>query len=692
MKQSSTFAPAGIRRRFGSVRSKLILSFLFVILVPSLAIGGFGYFIAKDKLDGQLENVANSDIALVDKLVDQYIQPKMSDVEFLASRMTAAADQELLDNYASAHPEAEQVLYIPATGEALSASSAAETDADPRGNDFYALALESKGTVVLSEPYTSEASGNTVVAIARAAEDGSAVVAVVADLTGLAEDIGEIQIGEDGFVMIVSASGTSIVSPPWGARGEGGASGTGEELPADASGVTAGQEAAAAPDGEAAPEGGEGGPQALFAGDTGEIDQESPGGDSRHLIYITNELTGWKIAGDRSPSEVTKAAAPILSNTILVLVIFVLIGAALMFVIVQSIARPLKSLTNASRIVSEGDLSFRADVNSKDEFGELGASFNRMVDSLRAVVSEVSESSHRLASSSQHLSAGATQTSSAAQHIVEAIGEVADGAARQVELVQTGSREIWTVSEQIRQIVGSAQQASRTTGEVAEKSAEGGQAVRDAVRQMNSISVSVDGLAEVVRRLVDSSMEIGKTIGVISDLSQQTNLLALNAAIEAARAGEEGKGFAVVAGEVRKLAEQSDKSARQVASLNQSIRTEISSVQASLKAALEEVSEGLDVVETAGRLFSEIESYVEEVGGQVRGVSVTAEEIAAGATEVVKAIEDISGVSGEAAAGAQTVSAATEQQLASMEQISSSSASLTRMAVELQSLVDKFKL
>jgi len=668
--------PSKFKMKLGSVRNKLVFSFLLILLLPSLAIGTFGYITAKDKVDDQLESMATTDIALVSDLVDQYIQEKISDVNQLSQQLSDIPASELLDAYAKSHSEAESVAAVMNDGASFYSTSGVQTASDFMESDAYAQAMNRKGEVVLTEPYTSEDSGDTVVTLAKASDDGQSFVSVVLDLTGLSDIVGGVRIGENGFIVIFSSSGANIVSPPWGV-GEAGQQG-GDAPPAEGA--------------EAPPTEGAGGQQVLFDGDSGEIDQVSPEGDSRHLIYITNELTGWKIAGDRSPSEVTNAAAPILNNTLIVIAIFTVIGAGLIYLIIRSITRPLKALTEASRVIGEGDLSRRADVKAKDEFGELGATFNRMVDSLRSVVSEVAGSSSQLTASSQQLSASSGQTAAAADHIVAAIERMADGAARQVSRVEISSRTIHEVSDRIGQIVGSAHTAADTTRQVAARSAEGGEAVRNAVRQMRSISGSVDGLAEVIDRLVATSLEIGQTIGVISDLSQQTNILALNAAIEAARAGEEGQGFGVVAGEVKKLAEQSAKSAKQVASLNSAIRAEIANVQASMRSAMEEVNEGIEVVETAGRLFTEIEASVDEVRGQVRGVTHSAEEIAKGTTLVVNAIEDISNVSQQAAAGAQTVSASTQQQLASMEQISSSSSSLSRMAVQLQGLVDRFKL
>ncbi|MFC4307164.1 methyl-accepting chemotaxis protein [Cohnella boryungensis] len=681
------------KKKLGSVRNKLVLSFLLILLLPSLAIGSFSYITAKNKVEDQLQSMAETDIHLVSQLVDQYVQAKISDVHLLSRQLSALSADEQLNAYVQSHPEVEGVAVVRSGGERryFPGNLEPSMNVDTTEPEFYALAMENEGEAAITEPYTSAETGDTVVAIASTAEKGESVVAVVLSLTELKQIVSEVKVGDNGFIVMFSSDGANIVPPPWGA-------GAGqEELDKTANAASESPpEAATMPPGEEA--GGEsateavGQPPSLFNGESGEIEQESPDGESRRLIYITNALTGWKIAGDRSPGEVTRTAAPILNNTIMVIIVFTLVGAGLMLFIVRSITRPLRALTDASRMISQGDLSRRADVKSQDEFGELGAAFNRMVDSLNSVVSEVNSSANQLAASSEQLSVSAGQSASATGHIVDAIERMADGANQQASLVEESVQTIHEVSGRIRQIAAGAHTAANATGQVALRSAEGGQAIQSAVSQMSSISLSVNGLSDVINELVHTSTEIGQIVEVISEISQQTNLLALNAAIEAARAGEQGLGFAVVAGEVRKLAEQSTRSTEQVASLILAIRDEIGRVDHSMRAAADEVNAGRSVVETAGRLFAEIERSVEQVDEQVREVSVTAEQIGRETMQVVEAIEDISRVSQSTAAGAQTVSAATEQQLASMEEISSSSSYLTRMAAELQGLVDKFKV
>ncbi|MGF9696279.1 methyl-accepting chemotaxis protein [Paenibacillus sp. MABNR03] len=510
------------------------------------------------------------------------------------------------------------------------------------------------------------------------------MVAIMLDLSTLQETVGNIKIGDNGFVVIFSANGSMIVSPSWGAED----SATGGEAPE--SGVVPPNASSGTEQGDL--QGGERSPTAMLDGESGQIEQTSPEGEIRELVYITNSLTGWKIACDRSPIEVVQAAEPIWNNTLLVIFTFVLLGMGLTVVIVRSITKPLKTLSEFSDEVSKGDLSRNTSIASRDEFGELGTAFNHMVGSLNGIVSEVANSSSQLAAASEQLSANAEQGAASTGHITQIIERMAEGAERQVVLVEQSLRTIHDVAANIGHIADNASATALATEQAAYKSKEGGKAIQGAVSQMSSIHQSVNHVSDGINHLVLISKEIEQIIRVISDISRQTNLLALNASIEAARAGEHGKGFAVVAREVGSLAEQAEHSAEQVNGLIGSIHHGIKEAEGSMSAAMGEVLTGMVVINNAGRLFEEINLSVDTVNGKAGEVSSMADHIVKETSHVVAAIEDISHLSQETAAGAQTVSAATEQQLASMQEISSSSTYLARMASSLQELTEKFKI
>lgn len=209
---------------------------------------------------------------------------------------------------------------------------------------------------------------------------------------------------------------------------------------------------------------------------------------------------------------------------------------------------------------------------------------------------------------------------------------------------------------------------------------------------MDTINSSVNQSATVVQELRVSSNQIGKIIEVITTIADQTNLLALNAAIEAARAGEHGQGFSVVAEEVRTLAEQSKQSADQITVLIHKIQEDTSQAVDVMHQGTEEVKTGVIVVNEAEESFKTILHNIDLVSARIQETSAVSEEMSASVEQVNASIEEIAQVSQVSAGNTLTVASASEEQLASMEEITSASVSLSKIAEELQSNVSQFRV
>lgn len=405
------------------------------------------------------------------------------------------------------------------------------------------------------------------------------------------------------------------------------------------------------------------------------------------------ELTLYQqgIVGKGSKESTAKVES--LVNILLFLgIASILIGAIVAIYISRFISKPVIAIAETAQKISSGDLTVaEVKVKNKDEIGDLAHSFNQMAHNLRAILAQVGSNAELVAASAEQLSASSEQSNHASKQIADTIQSVAGGVEKQVENVERTAQTINEISIGIQHVSKNTQTVSTTAIEATEKAAGGRETIKTAVQQMNSINHTFNELSEVVKGLGARSEEIGQIIAVITGIADQTNLLALNAAIEAARAGEHGRGFAVVADEVRRLAEQSADSAQQISRLISTIQGETNKVIQSMDVATSEVVSGINVVNTAGDSFVQIEKSVNEVTSQIQEVSSAIQQIAAGSEKIVEAIEFISEASEGTAAGTEEVSAATEEQLASMEEISASSNALAKMSEELQKLISNFK-
>ena len=363
--------------------------------------------------------------------------------------------------------------------------------------------------------------------------------------------------------------------------------------------------------------------------------------------------------------------------------------------IIKAITVPLGKIV--AHLTYFADKDFSNDVSQeflvrKDEFGKIAFASNKVTESMRMLIRQMEESAEQLSAASEELTASAQQSAQVTTQVATAISEVAAGSGKQLSAIDDTSAVVEQMSAGIQQVAANTNNVAGTSDKTAVAAQEGNQAIETAVKQMNTIEQTVSKSAMVVEKLGERSKEIGQIVDTISGIAGQTNLLALNAAIEAARAGEQGKGFAVVAEEVRKLAEQSQEAAKQIADLIGGIQAETETAVSAMQDGTKEVRKGSEVVNTAGKDFAAIATLVKEVSKEVQDISAAIQQMASGSQQIVDSVKSIDNISKNTAEHAQTVSAAAEEQSASMEQIAASSQSLAKMAETLQSAISHFKI
>ncbi|MBM7660333.1 methyl-accepting chemotaxis protein [Bacillus mesophilus] len=379
--------------------------------------------------------------------------------------------------------------------------------------------------------------------------------------------------------------------------------------------------------------------------------------------------------------------------TLILTVLSIVLGIIIALVISRMLIKPIIQVVDRVKTIAKGDLTGKLlEVKTKDEMATLSHSINEMVVNLRGLVHQVQETSDQVAATSEELTASAEQSSHASEEITSNIQELASGSEHQAKQVENASETINQMIASVTQVSANTDTVTATVDETAVKTKEGSQAINQSVNQMNEIANTVQNLSHVVKGLGEQSREIGEIVTVITGIADQTNLLALNAAIEAARAGEHGKGFAVVADEVRKLAEESAKSSKEIAQLVSTIQSETSKAITSMDSTIKEVDNGIETAKIAGDSFQHIREAINTVTGQVKEVSTAMKEMSAGTETVLQSIHAVAQIAEESAAGTQNVSASSEEQLASMEEITASATNLSHMAEELSRQIGRFKI
>ncbi|HNQ50529.1 MAG TPA: methyl-accepting chemotaxis protein [Candidatus Omnitrophota bacterium] len=395
-------------------------------------------------------------------------------------------------------------------------------------------------------------------------------------------------------------------------------------------------------------------------------------------------------------SAASKRSVNSLSGTSVVMiigfVISVFLGLLISFVLVTSINKPVKALIDTSVPISNGDLTQRVTIKSKDELGMMANAFNDIVKTMNNIITQVRMSANKVASSAQEMSSSSEEMNATTQEVSTAITKVSKGAETQAQRIDETFETMEKASASIKQMVDNAQTANKTVTDASDTAMQGKKAADVAVAKIEQLTSAVTDTAQVIQKLGQMSQQIGEITETITSIADQTNLLALNAAIEAARAGEAGRGFAVVAEEVRKLAEGSAEAVRKIGGLIRSIQTETTHAVNAIDVSSKEVQEGKTQVTNISAVLNGITEAAKSASGVTSEIVAFGHQIIIEVEQVVKSLNEVVKIARESASTAQEVTSSTEEQTASMQEMSASAQELARLSADLMSIVSKFKL
>lgn len=380
-------------------------------------------------------------------------------------------------------------------------------------------------------------------------------------------------------------------------------------------------------------------------------------------------------------------------NEIYLISALILIGAILFcYLISRPVMKSIRGLVAVAGQIADKNLTLSVQSKSKDEIGQLAASFERMRLSLREMMKQVGDMSVQLKENSVSLSEAAAHTGQSSQEVAGAIHHVAEGASAQSEHAHAIQNRM---KETLRQVEGGGRKIEETLQEAvaaAEVAKRGDEAINDAIANLSTVTQTVEFATDAIHKLGKRSSEIGGIVHVISDIASQTNLLALNAAIEAARAGEHGRGFAVVASEVSKLAEQSKQSAERIRALIDDVQAETNETVGTMEHNLKSVEEQVEIITLGGQALKEIVALTRSTEANTADVKRTLETLADSSQAVMDAIDHINRLVEMSATASEEAAASADAQTSTVKDIAGASKDVADIANQLNDKVREFKL
>ncbi len=298
----------------------------------------------------------------------------------------------------------------------------------------------------------------------------------------------------------------------------------------------------------------------------------------------------------------------------------------------QAILRLLDELSS----LADGDLTVQATV-TEDITGAIADSINYAVEALRELVTTINQSAILLDGAAKSAESTAVQLAQASE--------------AQSKQVDSASQAISRMVNSIEEVSGDAERSSDVARHSVDVAHKGGEAVRRTIAGMNAIRETIQDTSKRIKRLGESSQEIGNIVELINDIADQTNILALNASIQASMAGEAGRGFAVVADEVQRLAERSANATKQIEVLVRTIQADTNEAIVSMERSTADVVGGALLAENAGAALEEIEQVSSQIASLVQNISGSAREQAGAAAAVIRIVELLQQINAQNATG-----------------------------------------
>jgi methyl-accepting chemotaxis protein len=413
---------------------------------------------------------------------------------------------------------------------------------------------------------------------------------------------------------------------------------------------------------------------------------------SEHLfIYSKVGTTGAVVAALIPYSQLTKRADFIRLLTVIIVIIASILAGVIGIVVASGISKTIRSILRTLLNVADGDLTVKVHTLRKDEFSDLSAGINHMIENMKNLLMKASSVGAMITSSTQNVAQNSELLLSASKDISSAISEIQQGIVQQATDTEQCLQQTDKLSSQIDLVYENSQAIEKITAK-AKDVITNGIGVVDQLNDATKANIQITNQTiHDISELELESNAITEIIEVINNIASQTNLLSLNASIEAARAGDAGKGFSVVADEIRKLSLHSVNAAAEIEKLINNIRKKTRSTVNTVKQA-ELISKTTEAkLQNVVEVFYDINVHVDNLADNMNKIVVEVADIDKAKNDTLNAVESISAVAEETSAATEEVDATAQQQLDAVTILNEAAISMKNNVLELEQTIRLFK-
>lgn len=411
-----------------------------------------------------------------------------------------------------------------------------------------------------------------------------------------------------------------------------------------------------------------------------------------NLVSVKETENGWKVAVSTSKSFLMKEIQNVIYLVYLIILGFMLLSVAVSIFLARSMTKPINKIVAIMKEAEKGDLTHRANDLYNNEVGQLGKSFNHMIDNITLMIRENKKVSTYAVNSANELKRISAESASASEQIATAIDEVAKGAVSQVDYSERTNREMKELSSEINEVAGNMVKVSAITETTKKLSSQSIETIKVLTEKNKEMGTNISQVDSTMDQLNVEIVQIKDIVKMIKSVSEETNLLSLNASIEAARAGAAGRGFAVVAEEIRKLADQTKSSSMRIETVIASILTQTKKSVELVKTTIALFKEQSTSINDTQQAFENILEGTNSIIHEIDYIEASIGKINMNKEKVEQAISEMVDVAEVSSATTQEVTATTEEQAAAAEELGDLASTLSKTIIELEETINKFKV